>query len=95
MTGNGTAHGHVIPTFAPRTMAATAPKRVQIDGGALPEGATPAEKAEIMRGLAIRHPHGTVHALYRRAPGSCLVCANTSTSLEGADGAASQFCRVL
>ena len=59
-------------------------------------GATPAEKAAIMRGLVIRHPHGTVHALASRcAPRSCLVCANTSTSLEGADGAASQFCRVL
>ena len=63
MTGNGTAHGPVIPTFAPRTLAATSPPgRVQIDGDALPEGATPAEKAAIMRGLVIR-PLGNVMVL--------------------------------
>jgi hypothetical protein len=76
MTGNGTAHGHAIPTFAPRTMVATSPERVQIDGDALPEGATPAEKAAIMRGLVIRHPHGTVHALLGAPPGRVL-CAHT------------------
>ena len=74
MTGNGSAHGHVIPTVAPRTMAAAAPaERVQIDADALadalPEGATPAEKAAIMRGLVIRPTHGT--CAIKRAPGSC------------------------
>jgi hypothetical protein len=92
MTGNGTARGHVIPTFAPCTMAAASPpERIQIDDVALLKGATSAEKTEIMRGLIVRHPRGTVHALFRRAPGLCLVCAHTSTSLEGADGGASQF----
>jgi hypothetical protein len=70
MSGRGTAHGPVIPIFAPRTLAATSPPgRVQIDGDALPEGATPAEKAAIMRGLVIRPTHGI--CAIRRAPGSC------------------------
>jgi uncharacterized protein YjbI with pentapeptide repeats len=59
MTGNGTARGHVIPTFAPRTMAAaSSAETVQVDGDALPEGATPAEKAEIVRRLIAGHPQG-------------------------------------
>jgi hypothetical protein len=89
--------GRVIPTFAPRILAAAAPavERVQIHEDALAEGATPAVEAEIMRGLNVRHPHGTGHALCRCARGSYLLCANTSTSVEGADGAASPFCRVL
>ena len=70
MTGNGTARGYVIPTFTPRTLAATSPPgRLQINGDALPEGATPAEKATIMRGLVNRPPHGTVHALLGAPPG--------------------------
>jgi hypothetical protein len=68
MTGNGTARGRIIPTLAVRTMAAASPaERVQIDQDALPEGAAPAEKAEILRGLIVRHPHGTVHAPMRSA----------------------------
>jgi hypothetical protein len=71
MTGNGTARGHVIPPFAPRTMATASPavERVQMDEDAQPEGATRAEKAEIMRGPVVRHPHGTVHALLGAPPG--------------------------
>ena len=97
MTGNGTACGHVILTFAPRTMAATSPavERVQANGGALPEGATPAENAEIVRRLIAGHPHGTVHALFRQAPWSCSLCLNTSISLQVADGAVSHSCGVL
>jgi uncharacterized protein YjbI with pentapeptide repeats len=59
VTGNGTARGHVILSFAPRTMAAaSAAEGGHIDADALPEGATPAEKAEIVRGLIARHPQG-------------------------------------
>jgi hypothetical protein len=74
MTDNGTACGHVILTFAPRTMAATSPavEGVQANGGALPEGATPAEKAEIVRRLLAGHPHGTVHAQLDKPPGRVL-----------------------
>jgi hypothetical protein len=48
MTGNGTARGHAIPTCASRTMAAARPAAEwgQANTDALPEGATPAEKAE-------------------------------------------------
>jgi hypothetical protein len=69
MTGHGTARGHVIPTFARHTMAATSPpEKVQIHEDALPEGATLAEKAAIMRGLVIRHPHGTVGCATEKFP---------------------------
>jgi hypothetical protein len=75
MTGSGTACGHVILTFAQRTMATSpAVERVQANGGALPEGATPAEKAEIVRRLLAGHPHGTVHAQLDKPPGRVL-CA--------------------
>src|SRR5918911_123921 len=52
------ACGHVrIPTFVPRTMADVAPlEGVQINEEALPEGATPAEKAEFVRRLTAKHP---------------------------------------
>jgi hypothetical protein len=87
MSGNGTAHGPVIPTFAPRTLAATSPPgRVQIDGDALPEGATPTEKAAIMRGLVIRPTHGT-YAI-RRAPG-------VVSTARGRDRLAQMYARVL
>jgi uncharacterized protein YjbI with pentapeptide repeats len=54
MTGNGTTRGHAIP----HTIAAASPaaEGVQADGDALPEGATPAEKAEIVRRLIAGHP---------------------------------------
>ena len=54
MTGNGTTRGHTIP----HTMAAASPaaERVQADRDALPEGTTPAEKAEVVRRLIAGHP---------------------------------------
>src|SRR3954467_3845919 len=53
-------------------VAASLPEKVQIHEDALPEGAMPAEKAEIMPGLIVRHPHGTVHALLGAPPGRVL-----------------------
>jgi hypothetical protein len=70
MTGNGTTRGHAIP----HTIAAASPaaEGVQADRDALPEGTTPAEKAEIVRRLITRHAHGAEHALLGEPPGRVL-----------------------